>query len=117
MKTSVILHTDGTGYWSKSKREVEVVELELAATYAKRTAGELRAHFTKASWDTKQHGLIYTDATFLKGLKEHLKSLGFRVSDVTYSEQGMQGINYVSLHVGGGFIGSWDKLVKAAAEA
>jgi hypothetical protein len=40
-------------------------------------------------------------------LKELLTSMGFDASDVSYSEQGMQGDNYVSCDVGELFINTY----------
>jgi hypothetical protein len=55
--------------------------------------------------------LIYTDSLFLASLKRILAEQGFDASDVTYSEQGMQGTDYVSLDVGPKFLTSWFDLV------
>jgi hypothetical protein len=52
-------------------------------------------------------GLIYTDKGFMTELKALLEANGLDASDIGYSEQGMQGENYVSLDVGENFIGSW----------
>jgi len=71
------------------------------------TFGELRVYFDTETWDTRDHGLIYTDDQFERELKSFLEALGFDVTDVGYSEQGMQGDNYVSLDVGDKFIASW----------
>jgi hypothetical protein len=52
-------------------------------------------------------GLIYTDKLFMTELKELLTSMGFDASDVSYSEQGMQGDTYVSCDVGELFINTY----------
>jgi hypothetical protein len=64
----------------------------------------LRVHFDTASWDTYTDGLIYTDKQFMTELRELLTAQGFDASDVSYSEQGMQGDDYVSCDVGECFI-------------
>jgi hypothetical protein len=68
--------------------------------------GELRVFFHKKSWNPEKHGLIYTDSLFLKELKIHLKKIKVE-GKIDYSEQGMQGNNYVSLDVDNKFMLSW----------
>lgn len=108
MKTNATLHTDGKGLWSNEKRAVKVHRCEVAYLddEDKPTSGELRVYFTKATWDTEKHGLIYTDGRFMTELKVYLRTLGL-VCGVDYSEQGMQGRDYVSCDVGKGFLDSW----------
>jgi hypothetical protein len=50
--------------------------------------------------------LIYTDSLFKQDLMKFVKEQGL-VVDLCYSEQGMQGDNYVSLDVGKEFLDSW----------
>jgi hypothetical protein len=106
-KISATLNTNGTGYWSRTAKAVEVTGLQLSYINDELDFGELRVRFTAASWDTAKHGLIYTDAQFMTELKELLTSMGFDSSDVDYSEQGMQGDNYVSCDVGELFINTY----------
>jgi len=47
----------------------------------------------------------------MQELKELLTNLGFDASDVSYSEQGMQGNGYVSCDVGERFINSFMQTV------
>jgi hypothetical protein len=47
---------------------------------------------------------------FLKQLRKYLVGLGFNSEDVGYSEQGMQGDDYVSLDAGPKFIESFSKV-------
>jgi hypothetical protein len=51
--------------------------------------------------------LIYTDRTFERELREFLDSQGLVGKDVSYSEQGMQGDDYVSCDIGKPFLDSW----------
>jgi len=106
-KISATLNTNGKGYWSSTAKAVEVTGLQLSYINDELDFGELRVRFTAASWDTAKHGLIYTDAQFMTELKELLTAKGFDSSDVSYSEQGMQGDNYVSCDVGELFINTY----------
>jgi hypothetical protein len=101
------LHTSGDGYWSAEQRAVEITGLCLSYVDDEETFGELRVYFNTDTWDTMQHGLIYTDELFITELEAYLNSQGLAGGDVGYSEQGLQGDNYVSLDVGGEFIASW----------
>jgi hypothetical protein len=69
--------------------------------------GELRVYFDTDTWDVNVHGLIYTDRGFLKELREFLNAHGLPGADVSYSEQGMQGDDYVSLDAGHKFYAAW----------
>lgn len=104
----VTLLTDGKGFWSEHRREVEVTEIKLGFVDAEdEDFGELRVHFNTDSWRPDKHGLIYTDRTFERGLRTWLNSIGLAGDDVSYSEQGMQGDNYVSCDVGEKFLKSY----------
>ena len=107
MQTNTILNTDGLGYWSKVSRKVRITELSVPYTNDENDFGELRVFFDTETWKTEKDGLIYTDKLFLIELRKYLISIGFCGDDVGYSEQGMQGYNYVSLDCGEKFIKSW----------
>jgi hypothetical protein len=106
-KVNATLNTNGKGYWSSTAKAVEVTGLQLAYTNDELSFGELRVRFTAATWDTAKHGLIYTDKLFMTELKALLTTMGFDSSDVSYSEQGMQGDTYVSCDVGELFINTY----------
>jgi hypothetical protein len=106
-KVTAKLNTAGDGYWSHKQTAVEITHLQLAYTNDELDFGELRVRFNTATWDTAKDGLIYTDSLFLEDLQLLLDSLGFDASDVSYSEQGMQGDTYVSLDVGERFINTF----------
>lgn len=106
---SKILRTDGSGYWSNVKENVPVVGLELAYENEESSFGELRVYFDTSVWDVNHDGLIYTDRLFKKELLEMLSGLHLG-TDVSYSEQGMQGDDYVSCDVGPKFIESYKAL-------
>ena len=99
------IKTGGDGYWSNKKATVLVEYLSCDAQeddYA-----ELCVKFNTDTWNVKQDGLIYSDSTFMKGLKAALMQNGFSkaaANDISYSEQGMQGYNFVSCDVGAAFI-------------
>jgi hypothetical protein len=106
-KISATLRTNGMGYWSNKAKTVDITGLQLSYTNDELDFGELRVRFDTSSWDTATDGLIYTDAQFMTELKELLTAQGFDASDVTYSEQGMQGDTYVSCDVGECFINTF----------
>ena len=72
--------------------------------------GQINAHFDPKIWNTKKLGLIYTDPLFERQVKRILKNAGFkRWNDINYSEQGMQGDNYVNFDVGDKLAAELDK--------
>lgn len=109
----VIFNTSGDGFWSDViNAQVEITDMQVAYIDDDYQGlapefGELRVYFDTATWDTEQHGLIYTDSLFLKQLQRFLITHGLRGMDVEYSEQGMQGDDYVSLDIGRVFLQSW----------
>lgn len=110
LKFSKTLWTAGNGLWSDREAAVKVTHLSLRAdTYnnGKTLYGELRVHFDPKSWNINKDGLIYTDRLFLNQLKTALVRRGLPSLGVDYSEQGMQGKDYVSLDVGDLFVRSY----------
>lgn len=113
METTIILNTDGKGLWSTKSKPVIVTGLDCVLSQMEdedKLFGELCVRFDTASWNTDKDGLIYTDDLFLEELHTFLKSQGFTVeasNDVSYSEQGMQGDEYVSLDVSTEFCEEW----------
>jgi hypothetical protein len=103
----VYIPTDGMGYWSNQAKEVFVTKMGITHLNDENDFGELRVYFDIADWDVRENGLIYTDNLFLDTLKSYMFDMGYDASDVSYSEQGMQGDNYVSLDVGPKFINSF----------
>lgn len=101
------LNTNGVGYWSMEAREVRVVGIDVPYANEEQCFHELRVYFDTRTWDTEKHGLIYTDQGFLVELKKYLFRAGYDSKDVHYSEQGMQGDNYVSFDVGKSFLKTW----------
>jgi hypothetical protein len=108
------LNVGGNGLWSNTIKKVKISKMEVHyyCTLEEQndipTYGELRVFFHKRSWDVSKCGLIYTDRAFLKELNKWLSNL--KINDkADYSEQGMQGSNYVSLDIGKKFIADWYK--------
>ena len=100
---SFILETDGKGFWSRKKKKVKIVSIGSSDTYAKYDTNEICLYFSKKSWDIEKDGLIYTDRKFINGFRKYLASKGVPrkiTMDIDYTEQGMQGDDYVSLEFG-----------------
>ena len=104
-----ITKTDGRGHWSSKSKTVRINRVRLA--YVDQDTGdfgELRAYFDRSEWDVDNDGLIYTDMlwkhSFLTCMENEFGFSPDAILDVSYSEQGMQGNNYVSMDVGGQFI-------------
>jgi hypothetical protein len=96
---SFTLETDGKGYWSSKQKKVKIVDVALGCDYT----NELQLYFSKKSWNIKEDGLIYTDEKFIKQFRKYLVSKGVPkkiANDIDYTEQGMQGDDYVSLEYG-----------------
>lgn len=109
---AVTFSTDGKGYWSRAKKTVGITNMRLSYVNDEQDFGELRVYFNTKDWDVNTDGLIYTDKLFLSCLRDFLNAQSLAGQDVDYSEQGMQGDNYVSLDVGAAFIAAWDAKFK-----
>lgn len=105
--SKVIFNTVGDGYWSNTAKSVEIVDMRLGYVDEEDLEyGELRVYFNTDTWNVNTDGLIYTDSQFKVDLQNFVKLHGLAV-DLCYSEQGMQGDDYVSLDVGKEFLDSW----------
>lgn len=104
------LNTDGSGFWSDQARSVAITGLELAYVADDNEWGELLVYFDTESWNVDRDGLIYTDQLFQRELLAWLNTIGLTGDTVSYSEQGMQGNDYVSLDVGRAFVRRWIEL-------
>jgi hypothetical protein len=105
----VILSTVGDGYWSNAAKPVLITDMKLGYISDELDFGELRVYFDTKFWDVEKDGLIYTDSNFCSELREFLNDQGLVGKDVSYSEQGMQGDDYVSLDIGKKFLKSWSR--------
>lgn len=113
----LVCHTGGDGHWSNAKRKVVHKKLELIVSDdAGSNYSSLRVYFLKKYWNTEDHGLIYTDGLWIKEFLDQLEKIGFNLnktkkSKVVYSEQGLQGDNFVDLDVEDFFVNQYiDKL-------
>ncbi len=108
--------TDGRGYWSKKVKTVGINRVRLAYVSDEGDFGELRAYFDPKEWNIDTDGLIYTDMMWKHSFLTCMENvLGFSPEatlDVSYSEQGMQGDNYVSMDVGPQFLIECDVLYR-----
>lgn len=110
MQTNVIFNTAGDGYWSTAVKSVRVTGIELGKGMQfedeDNIFGELCVYFDTSTWNPDTDGLIYTDSQFISELRDFLTAQGLP-ADVDYSEQGMQGDDYVSLDAGTEFYKAW----------
>jgi hypothetical protein len=106
---NIVLHTRGDGFWSEQAKPVTVTGFDLAYVNDEGTFGELRVYFDTATWNVNKDGLIYTDNLFIRELRTYLCGQLLNGKDVDYSEQGMQGRDYVSCDVGANFLKSWQQ--------
>ena len=102
-----VLQTAGDGYWSEVAKNVSVTGVALGYIAEDEDFGELIVQFNTSTWDVNNDGLIYTDGQFMDELRDMLAQMQLDASDVEYSEQGMQGDDYVSCDVGAAFIASY----------
>lgn len=109
------LHTNGEGFWTSVSKAVRITELEpWAYAFVEEDEnvdtieyGELKVYFNTDDWRPDLNGLIYTDPLFVNELREFLSQQGYDSSDIDYSEQGMQGDNFVHLDAGPLFLKSY----------
>ena len=116
--TKIVFHTAGNGLWSDEERAVRIKNIELGTGTEDggKMWGELRVYFDRKTWNIQKHGLIYTDKKFMRELQAFLDSHGLPGRDVTYSEQGMQGDDYVSCDAGTKFYKAWMEKFNIAKE-
>lgn len=102
--------TNGECLWSDEVRNVLVLGMVVALDAVdedEEEFGELSISFDTDTWDTRKHGLIYTNEQFMTDVQNTLMQAGMSkeaVECIDYSEQGMQGDNTVSCDVWGAFI-------------
>ena len=107
IKFNCVLRTGGDGYWSDVAKDVAVTNIYVQYINEEKDFGELCVQFDTSTWDIDEDGLIYTDRQFEEALFAKLQEAGLDTSDVGYSEQGMQGDDFVSFDVGEAFLKSF----------
>lgn len=114
-KVNFRTQTNGSGYWSSTAKFVTINRVRLAYLDDEEQFGELVAYFDPSEWDTDNNGLIYSDMGWMRSFKECMKTLGFSdqaLKAISYSEQGMQGHNYVSMDVTQAFLQECEALYR-----
>ena len=106
MQANVTFNTVGDGYWSNVAKAVRITDVRLGWVCDDKEFGELCVYFNTQDWDVEKDGLIYTDSNFEEELNAFLAQHG--LGTARYSEQGMQGDDYVSLDVEADFIAKWE---------
>ena len=93
-KIQLECQTDGSGWWTDHRASVHGhLSIKRKSSYAK-----ARFYWKTGDWYIPKFGLIYTDSGFLSSLRKQLTKHGFNLtSHIDYSEQGMQGDDYVDL--------------------
>ena len=115
---TVTFNTNGLGYWSRTAKAVRIVDMRINYVNDERDFGELCVYFNTEDWDVNKDGLIYTDKQFMQELKAFLDAHGLPSKDVSYSEQGMQGDDYVSCDiVSAKFLQAWEAKFNTVLEA
>lgn len=115
-KVNFVTKTDGNGYWSQAAKTVRINRVALAYVSDDNDFGELRAYFDTRDWVTDSDGLIYSDMgwkhTFLTCMEREFGFSPDAILDVSYTEQGMQGVDFVSMDVGQQFLLECDALYR-----
>lgn len=86
---------------------IHIIKLSLNYVDDKCEHGELLAEFSR-SWCIDQFGLVYCNPLAIECLRAHLEHNGLS-PEISYSDQGMQAADAISLDVGPEFIESWRK--------
>lgn len=115
--------TNGVGHWNQSPDiEVPILKIEVrgkGTNWMGAQHGLVNVFFDTSVWTTDERGLIYTDegwiTDFKKLLAERYEFTEDALSSVAYSEQGMQGPDYVNLDVGPRFLRECDKFHRFSA--
>lgn len=98
----VTARTDGSGFWSSVKKTVLITDLFLTCHHGDEMP-EVFLTFDTDTWNTATDGLIYSDKGFMNTLRIALIAAGYpedAVDELEYSEQGMQGKDFVHCMAG-----------------
>lgn len=104
--------TKGDGLWSNKQKEVRLKSIEIAFYNDEDVnsldfnpdgqCGSANIEFDTSTWDVDTDGLIYTDSVINEINKLLAEQLGFEQAEhgpLFWSEQGMQGDDYLSFDV------------------
>jgi hypothetical protein len=106
-KVDFTLRTGGNGYWSNRVANVRITAIVLCYVNEDEQFGSVNAGFDTDTWNVETDGLVYTDKTFIEAFRVILIEMGLDTSDLSYSEQGMQDVNFINFDVGSAFIASF----------
>lgn len=96
----ILASTNGTGLWADGAiKQVRIIGFTVRTRSDGSECHELRAHFAPDTWSTDADGLVYTDRGWLDEFNKACDALGFTEGTCDFSEQGMQGDDYVSLDI------------------
>lgn len=98
-----VASTDGSGLYTKKIVKDIPIKLEAELRINNGVLGVLNVYFRPEDWNPKVDNLIYTDKKFQSCINKILKGMGYRET-IEYSEQGMQGSNYVNFDLPQSFI-------------
>ena len=107
VQRELIATTDGKGFWSNKKADISIRKLEIEPCQDQLCTLEeifVRVFWDPEYWNIEKDGLIYTDEGFRDSLSKKLCELypgsGIDWSNLHYTEQGMQGKNFVHMIIG-----------------
>jgi hypothetical protein len=104
VKKPFVCKTHGNGYWSNEELKTTVKKINFEVAYFSEDSVTLyvEVFFSQREWNIETDGLIYTDTNWIKDFSKNFVKLPevknlVKMKDIDYTEQGMQGDNYVSL--------------------
>jgi len=108
----IVASTNGKGLWSDASRTIHVRKIDFVLNWAGNLQSrteycldfEVRGYFNSRDWDTLRHGLVYTDPQWMKEFRAKFNKLKcvrgiIHHGALDYTEQGMQGDNYISMEL------------------
>lgn len=112
IQLNAVVKTRGDGRFLNSpvKKDVLVRYIQLKGSRA-------QVYFDTSTWSVDKGGLLYTDTGFERQLKRLLRTrLGFTpraLRALQYSEQGLQGVDYVDFDANAAFLLAWREQMSA----
>lgn len=104
MKINIEANTNGDGLWTNFVGPTKIVEIVLDSvlTIDSRRFGHL--HAILEGWDYDKNNIVYTDPLWISEFNAAIVSLGG--TEVSYSESGMQGKDFVDFDIDEEFLNS-----------